>query len=470
MSLPLLVALAYDEKPEAWAFLMCIIGCIATGNIINKVYKRDLGQETVERRDSYIIVSSAWLIASLIGCLPYLLTGAIDNFFLAFFETCSGFTTTGASVFTDIEHLPHAILIWRCFTQWLGGMGIIVLFVALLPKLGAKAATISNVETPGPITAKISARSSDSALNLYKAYIMLTFILFLLLWAGKMNWFDALAHAFATMATGGLSTHNTGLAYFNSNYIYVVIGIFAFMAGTNFVLFFEMLAGRIQRIIKDEEFRAYVVIIAVSSALIAVSLTVSGTCKSVLESILRAVFQAINTMSTTGFMTGDVNWPSFCVLLMVFLMIVGGCSSSTAGGIKVSRMLVAAKIVLSELKRRTHDNLVDDIKFNKQLIPGTTLSYIYNYSTLFFATIIIGTLIVGIFGGGSAETNFLTILSCISSLGPGLDTLGLLCEYHISSPVCIITYNFIMIAGRLEITTLLVMFSRHFWQADRVFY
>lgn len=470
LGLPFLIALVYGETTETRAFLVTIIICLVSGLFVNLIYKKELEQEALNRRESYLIVSSAWIIASLIGCLPYLLSGVIDNFFLAFFEACSGFSTTGASVFTDIEHLPHSILIWRCFSQWLGGMGIIVLFVALLPRLGAKAASISSVETPGPISVKISAKSSDSAKNLYKAYIILTFILFLLLWAGKMNCFDALAHAFSTMATGGLSTHNTGLAFYHSNYIYLIIGIFAFMAGTNFVLFFEVLAGKAQRIIKDEEFRAYLLIISICSILIAVSLYLSETFRSFTEALLRALFQVINTLSTTGFMTGDSNWPSFCVLLMVFLMIVGGCSSSTAGGIKISRMLVAGKIVSSELKRRTHDNLIDDIKFNNQYIPGSTLSYIYAYSTLFFATIIIGTLIVSIFGGGTAETNFLTVISCISSLGPGLDTLGLLCEYHLSSPACIITYNLIMIAGRLEITTLLVMLSRHFWASDRVFY
>ncbi len=469
MCLPLLIALIYGEKTEIKVFLICILSCIAAGIIINVFFRKNITLEYANRRDSYLIVSFSWIIASVIGAVPYMLSGTIDNFFQALFESCSGFTTTGASVFTDIENLPHSILIWRCFSQWLGGMGIIVLFVALLPRIGAKVSSISNTETPGPIKSKIAAKSSDSSRYFYIAYFTLTSILFILLAFSKMNLFDALAHAFSTMATGGLSTHNTGLAYYDSGYIYMVIGFFAMTAGTNFILFFEFLAGRVSKIIRDEEYNTYLGIIFFSTLFIGLALWFNRSFSSISESFMHALFQTVNTLSTTGFMTGDAAWPPFCVLLLVFLMAMGGCSSSTAGGIKMSRMLIAGKIVKIELKQRTHSNLVDDIKLNRQPLQGSTLSYIYSYSTLFFATVILGTMIVSIFGGGSAETNFLTILSCISSLGPGLDTLGLVCEYHLSSPVCILTYNFIMIAGRLEITTILVLFSRHFWQPDKVF-
>ena len=470
MSLPLIIALAYDEKREAWAFLISIIVCFIIGIAVDYAFKTQLEQESLDRRDSYMLVSVAWIVASLVGCIPYMASGIISNFFLAFFESCSGFTTTGASCLTDIEILPRSILIWRCFSQWLGGMGIIVLFVALLPKLGAKAGSISAAETPGPISSKIAARQADNAQNLYAAYITLTILLFILLWVSKMNAFDAISHAFATMATGGFTTHNEGLAYFDSYYIYGVIGFFAFLAGTNFVIFFDILGGKASKILRDEEFKAYITIIGVSAVLIGVSLKLSGVCNDPIEALVRGLFQSINTLSKTGYLTGEVNWTSFCLLLLVFLMAIGGCSSSTAGGLKISRMLVSFKIVRAEIRRRTHDNINDDIKLNNHLIPGRTLSYIYTYSTLYFATIGIGTLIVSIAGGGSAVTNFLTIISCISSLGPGLDSMGLICQYHMESPICLLTYNIIMIAGRLEITTLLVLLSRHFWNPDRRFY
>lgn len=469
MMLPLLIALAYDEKSCAWAFLISIFVCFVPGMIIKYAFKKAFEDETVKKRDSYMFVASAWIVASLVGCIPYMISGVIDNFFYAFFETCSGFTTTGASVFTDIEQLPHAILIWRCFTQWLGGMGMIVLFTALLPRLGAKGLSITNAETPGPTETRLTAKYSDTAKRLYVIYIILTLVLFLLLLIGKMSPFDALAHSFATMATGGFATHNAGLAFFNSNYIYFVIGVFAFLAGTNFALFFDLLAGKVRKVFADEEFRLYLSIIGFSTITMTIALKAGNYHNRVLEDIGRALFQAVNTISTTGFMTSDVNWPSYCVLLMTCLMMIGGCSSSTAGGIKLSRIVVAFKIVKTELRKRSHEYIFDDITFNRERVKSSTLYHIYTYTTLFFLTIVVGTLLIGLFGGGSAPTNFLTVISCISSLGPGLDTLGLVCDYHLESNICLIIYNIIMIAGRLEITTLLVLFSRHFWHMDRVF-
>ncbi|MBQ0005539.1 MAG: TrkH family potassium uptake protein [Clostridiales bacterium] len=469
MILPLFIALAYDEESCAWAFLISMLVCFIPGMIVKSSFKKRLEDESVKKRDSYIFVSSAWIVASLVGSIPYMLSGTIDSFFYAFFETCSGFTTTGASVFTDIEHLPHAILIWRCFTQWLGGMGMVVLFAALLPGLGAKGLSISNAETPGPTETRLTARYSDTARKLYFTYIILTFILFVLLMLGKMSPFDALAHSFATMATGGSSTHNAGLAFFDSNYIYFVIGIFTMLAGVNFALFFDVIGGKIRKVIQDEEFRLYFIIIGFSAITMTISLRLSHTHNSIFEDFFRALFQAVNTISTTGFMTSDVNWPSYCVLLMTCLMMIGGCSSSTAGGIKLSRILVAFKIVRAELRSRSHEFVFDDISFNRERIKSSTLYHIYTYTTLFFMTIVVGTFLIGLFGGGSAQTNFLTVISCISSLGPGLDTLGLVCDYHFESNICLLIYNFIMIAGRLEITTLLVLFSRHFWNMNRAF-
>lgn len=469
MLLPLFIALAYSEELAAQAFLISILICFIPGMLLRTLSTTTLGEEKVSRRDSYLIVTLAWLTASLLGSFPYLLSESTDNFFHAFFESCSGFTTTGASVFTEIEHLPHAILMWRCFTQWLGGMGMIVLFTALLPGLGIKGLSISSAETPGPTETRLTAKYRDTARNIYLVYIALTLILFVLLFAGGMSPFDALAHAFATMATGGFSTHNAGLAFFNSRYIYFVIGIFAMLAGTNFALFFDVFAGRIKKVLEDEELVLYLTIIAVSTLLITASLGVKDVHSNVLYSMSHALFQAVNTLSTTGFLTGDVNWPSFCVLLLTFLMMIGGCSSSTAGGIKISRILIAFKIIKLELKSRTHENLIDDIKYDGVKVNASVLYHIYTYTSLFLMTIVAGTVMLSIFGGGSAQTNFLTIISCISSLGPGLDNLGLLCDYHLTSNISLLICNFVMIAGRLEITTMLIIFTRHFWCFDRTF-
>lgn len=469
MSLPLFTALVYDEKSAARAFIISIAICFGSSFFIRLFFHTELKDENIRRRDSFLIVVFAWLVASLVGSFPFLLSGSIDNFPQAFFESCSGFTTTGASVFTDIEHLPHAILIWRCFSQWLGGMGIIVLFTALIPGLGIKGFAISSAETAGPTETRLTARYQDTARRLYLSYIFLTIVLFILLNICEMNTFDALAHAFATMATGGFSTHNEGLAYYGSHYIYLIIGIFAFLGGSNFALFFEILSSRIKKIFEDEEFRAYLIIIGISTILMTFALYKAKVHTLWTHAFSHAMFQTINTLSTTGYATGDANWPSFCVLLLVLLMICGGCSSSTAGGVKICRITIAFKIVRLELRKRSHEYLIDDIKYNGIKIPSTILSQIHTYSSLFFATIVLGTILLGIAGGGSAATNFITVISCISSLGPSMDALGIVCDYHINSALSLFICNFIMIAGRLEIVTLLVLFSRHFWQIDRSF-
>ena len=468
--LPFVVALVYGEKQEAMAFLISIIVCIIFAICYSHGIKSDLSKVYFKSRDSYLLVSSAWIAASLIGSLPFLISGLVDNFFVAFVESCSGFTTTGASIFRDVESLPHSILLYRCFSQWLGGMGIVVLFVALLPSLGAIGGSFAKTESTGPLGTKVNAKSSDSAMNLYFSYVLLTFILFLLLLVGKMSPFDALAHAFSTMGTGGFSTHNEGLAYFDSGFIYAVTGVFAMFSGINFAFFYDLLKGRFKTAFADEELRFYFILIAFSTVTMSIVLKANGTFSKIGTCIWSALYQTLNTISTTGFSTGDMSWPSYCVLLLVILMVFGGCSSATAGGLKLSRVLISFKIIRAVLRSRTHERIVEDIRFNGQLIPSTSLSYTYNYSTLFFVTIFLGTFVVGIFGGGDTEANFLTILSCISSLGPGLDGLGLMCEYHTNSNICLLVYNFMMIAGRLEITTLLILLSRHYWNPDRVYH
>lgn len=466
-ALPLIIALVYGEKHQAGAFLISIAISELIGLLIIKLYGKDENTSKLKLRDSFFLVSVAWLLASLFGCIPYFLSGSTDNFLYAFFETASGLTTTGATIFTHVEDLSHSILIWRAFTQWLGGMGMIVLFFALLPKFGAAANVISQSETPGPMQRKITSRFSATARKLYLSYIALTAVLAVLLLFGGMSIFDAVAHAFTTMATGGFSTHTGGLGYFNSEYIYIVIGIFAFLAGTDFTLYHDVLKGKVSSLIEDEENRNYIIIIFVSAIAIMMSLSLSEEVDNAISDVSASFFQVVNTISTLGFETNNTTWPPFCILILVSLMIIGGCSSSTAGGIKVSRFITLFKVVRKEIKQRIHESVVEDIKYNGKRIDNDMVDYILSFTVLYLVVITSGTLIVCLAGGGDVMTNLLTALSCISNLGPGLDNLGLTCVYHTESWICTITYTFIMIAGRLEIMPFLVLFSRRFWNSNR---
>ena len=469
MVFPLIVALAYGEYHQAGAFLLSIAFCITPGIVVTKTYKHSIGEEKLAVRDSYFIVTASWILSSIAGALPYFFSGSINNILLAFFESASGFTTTGATIFSNVEILPHSILLWRSLTQWMGGMGMIVFFFAVMPKLGAKAGTISQAETPGPIQRKLTSKYTDTAKWFYIIYFSLTLILTILLIIGGMTGFDAINHALTTLATGGFSTKNDGISFYSNEFIYISIGLFALFAGTNFALFHDAIRGKFKSIIKDEEFRYYIAIILISSLLITISLKTTPQASNAVHDVTAAFFQVINTISTLGVETANSSWPPFCILILAFLMVMGGCSSSTAGGIKVSRVATFFKAVRIETKQRLHGNVVEDIKYNGRQLQRNTIDYIISFVVLYLAVILSATLLICLFGGGDLMTNMLSILSCISNLGPGLDNLGLLCQYHTESAICIIVYTMVMIAGRLELSTFLVIFSRHYWDTNRIY-
>lgn len=468
MVLPLIIALVYGEFRQAGAFLLSIVICTIPGFIVAKTYKTAVSDEKLSNNDGYFIVTAAWLLSSLFGALPYILTGVMPNFIDAFFESASGFTTTGATLFEDVEVLPHCILLWRSLTQWLGGMGMVVLFFAILPRFGAKANTIASAETPGAFQRKLTSKYSDTAKVFYSLYVFFTLVLTVLLLFGGMGVFDAFNHALTTLATGGFSTKNAGIGFYNSSFIYVVTGLFGFIAATNFGLFFDVITGNFKNAIKDEEFRSFVIIVAISSILITLSLKLTNTASNAVNDVTAAFFQVINTISTLGVETANSNWPPFCVIILALLMITGGCSSSTSGGIKVSRITTLFKVVRLEIKHRIHDSVVEDIKFNGKKIQSKTMDYILSFVVLYLVVVLSATVIICGFGGGDLMTNLISVLSCISNLGPGMDSLGLVCEYHTQSAICAITYTFVMIAGRLELSTFLVVFSRHFWNTNKV--
>ncbi len=469
LALPLLTALIYGEKGPALVFAVIMLACIVTGCVVHRVCRVDLETMQLKPRDSYFLVATVWIIMSVIGCLPYIFTGSLPSFFDAFFETCSGFTTTGSTVITDVEALPRSVLMWRSFTQWLGGMGIIVLFMAVMPRFGVKALNIASAETPGPTVTKLTSRFSGTAQRLYIAYIVLTVALVIFLMTGGLSFYDAINHAFTTMATGGFSTYNDSIAHFNSSYVTWIITIFMMLAGTNFELFFTAVQGHPGKSVKNEEFKLYISILLISTVAVAASLMIKGGYTSLFSAVTDSAFHVTTIMTTTGFATTDFNlWPSFCLMVLVILMVIGGCSSSTAGGVKVIRVLVLFKMIKREIKIKLHGSIVNDISMDAQKILSETITYIIGFVTLFIFTLTAGTFLVSLTGQGDLVTNFTATLSCISNVGPGLGGVGPTSTFAFYSAFSKFVLSIVMIAGRLELSTFFILFSTYFWRPNRI--
>lgn len=467
--LPLFVAIIYKEYDSVVAFTITCAISFGLGILTTSVLCKNASTESLRYTDSYFIVTFAWIMSSVLAAIPFVIEGSIPNVVDAFFEMCSGFSTTGATILTDVEALPKSMLFWRSETQWLGGMGIIVLMVALVPNLGVKAQNVASAETPGPTVTKLTSRFSDTARSLYIAYVILTAVLVILLLFGGMNLFDAVAHAFSTMATGGFGIYSDSIAHFNSYYITWVITIFMIIAGTNFNLFFTMIFDKVKTALADEELRLYGVILFVSTTLVTASLLTQGGYSSVFKALTDAAFQISTLISTTGYATTNFNlWPAFCKMVLILVMFTGAMSSSTAGGIKIIRVLSIFKMFKREVRVRLHDNIIDDVKYNGTKISGEVMMYMLSFVITFLMTLGVGTLIVSLRSDADLITDFTAVLSCISNVGPGLAQVGPIENFHFYSDFSTFVLAIIMIIGRLELSTVLIMFSRHFWNRNRV--
>lgn len=467
--LPLITALIYMEPGSVRAFSLVMLLCFAVGFIMRKACGVNIGDMEVKPRETYLLVASVWLLASCVGALPYMLTGVAPNFFDAFFETASGFTTTGSTILEDIEAAPRSVLMWRSLSQWLGGMGIIVLFVAFLPKLGIKARNIAAAETPGPTVTKLSTTFAGTAQRLYIAYLILTGAQTVLLMTGGLSLYDAVSHSFTTMATGGFSPYSASIAHFNSYYVTWIITIFMFLAGTNFELFFVLIFDNIKKAFKNEEFRLYGCIVISATILITITLMMRGGYSDVFQAVTDSAFQVMTITSTTGYATADFAlWPVFCQMLIIILMVIGASSSSTAGGIKVVRLLVIWKMIRREIEKRLHGRVVDDISLDGRKLPSETLIYIIGFISMYIFTLLMGTLSVSLADPSGLITNFTAVLTCISNVGPGLEGVGPSYTFAFYSNFSKLVLSLVMIAGRLELSTLFIIFTSYYWRPDRV--
>ena len=460
MLLALAVSLIYGEY-DSTAFLISSGICLVTGGIIawlTNGASRDIG-----KREGYIIVALVWIVFSFFGSLPYIISGSIPNFTNAFFETISGFTTTGSSILSNIESLPHGILFWRSISQWLGGMGIIVLSLAILPVFGIGGMQLYVAEVPGPSPDKISPRIRQTAKTLWIIYLGFTVTEVLLLWVGGMSFFDSVCHSFTTMATGGFSTKQASIAYWSSPFIQYVIVIFMFFAGTNFTLSYLALKGNFKSVFKDEEFKYYGIFILLFTAIIFAGLLITSQL-GVEQAFRDSLFQVVSIITTTGFATTDyLLWTPFLTILIFTLFFFGGSAGSTGGGIKIMRIVLLLKNSYYELRRMIHPHAIIPVKFNKHSVDSKIITNVLAFFMLYIIIFGLSTIVFTLIEPDMASAMG-AVATSLGNIGPGLGNVGPAENFLHVSPIGKWFLSFLMLLGRLELFTILVIFSPSFWK------
>jgi len=462
MIVPAVVALIYKEYNAFYSFIETIIFTMMI-SILAIVLLKKAKEATLSTKDGFLLVTFGWFVAALVGSIPFYISGCIPSYVDAFFETISGFSTTGASILNDIESLPKSMLFWRSLTHWLGGMGIIVLTVAILPLMGIGGLQLIKAEMPGPAVDKISPRIADNAKYLWLIYIVLTIAETILLMYGNMNLFDALTHTFGTVATGGFSTKDSSIQYFDSPYIETVVTIFMLLAGINFMMHYSFVTGRFKTILKNSEIKVYLSIFILATFFITFNMN-REMYIDVWESLRLASFQAASILTTTGYVSMDYQrWPYFAQGVLFMLMFVGGCSGSTAGGIKVIRITMLLKQAVNEMKYLLHPMGIFTLKANKHTVKKDIVYAISGFFFLYIAIALLLALIVST-SGVSLSTSLSSALAILGNIGPGFGNVGPASNYYFYPDYVKWALSFGMLAGRLEIYTVLVIFTPFFWK------
>lgn len=458
MLLPAVWAYYYGEA-EILHFIAAAVVTSGIGFALRKGTSSDAG---IHDREGFAIVSFGWSALAVFGALPFLMTGSIPSVTDAVFESMSGFTTTGASILPDVETLPKSVLFWRSFTHWLGGMGIIVISLAILPKLGIGGMQLFKAESPGPTKDKLTPRIRQTAAFLWGVYVLISALETVLLMLCGMDLFDALCHTFGTMATGGFSTHNASIAAFENPWIHWVIILFMFIAGTNFTLHYYALRGRPMRYFQDAEFRFYSA--AVLIAVIAVFLSSRSSLQENGQSLRDVVFQVVSLITTTGYITADYSkWHPFAVLILLMLMFIGGMAASTGGGMKVIRAVIVMKHAHIEIKKLIHPNAVFPLRFGKRIIAQEVATNILGFFLLFIVIFVAGGAVLLILGL-DFPTALGASIACLANIGPGIGDVGPTGNYASMPLIAKWVLIMMMLMGRLELYTVLVLFSRSFWR------
>lgn len=455
--LPLVCAFIYDE-PCAMVFAMCIALCLLAG--VALTFKPP-AKRSMYSREGFITVALSWIVISLFGALPFYFSGYIKNFIDAVFETVSGFTTTGASILTDVEVLPKSLLFWRSFTHWIGGMGVLVFLVAILPLSGGDNFHLIRAESPGPSVSKLVPKVGASAKILYGIYILLTVIQTVLMLLGGLSLFEALTLTFGTAGTGGFAILNSGLATY-SPYIQNVVTVFMIMFGIDFTVYYLILIGKLRLSTLSDEVKAYLGIIF--TAIVIISINCRSLFSGVSELVRHVAFQVGSIITTTGYSTTDFDkWPELSKTILVLLMLIGACAGSTGGGIKVSRIMILIKSIAKEIKIAAHPKSTHKITMNKRPVEHETIRavnvFIASYLLIFVASV----LIISI-DNNDFTTNFTAVAATINNIGPGLAKVGPTANFSLYSPLSTVVLTFDMLVGRLEIFPMLMLFSPYTWR------
>lgn len=458
MIAPLGVSIYYGES-DFKAFFIAILITAFVGTILSFSRAR---KEAVRYKEGFMIVGLGWLLISIFGAIPFLLAGTFDNFIDAFFETVSGFTTTGASVLKDIESQPHGILFWRSLTHWLGGMGVLVFTLSLLPAVGMSSLNILKAESTGPTPGKLVPKIAETARILYIIYILLTGLEIIFLKIGGMPLFDAVTHTFATVGTGGFSTKNKSIAAYNMPSIEWVIMIFTFLAGVNFSLYYDVLMGKFKSLFKDREFQFYCTVIGI--AIILITINITDSWGNILLSFRQAAFQVVTIITSTGFATLDYSiWPAFSKMILFILMFFGGCAGSTSGGIKILRVMIVFKYIKREFYKLIHPNSVISIRIGGQTIPENVVQNVIVFVLLYFL-IFAGLSLILLTQDMDLISSTSAVVASLSNIGPGFGSVGPAMNYAGLTTFTKILLSFTMILGRLEIYTVLILITPIFWK------
>jgi len=418
-------------------------------------------------RDGFAVVVLSWMGMALLGALPYYFSGQVPSFIDCFFESMSGFTTTGSTILAEVEILPNSVLFWRSLTHWIGGMGIIVLSLAILPLLGVAGMQLFQAEMPGPTKDRLAPRMQDTARILWAVYVFFTLVQTILLMFGGLSFFDAICHSFATLATGGFSTHTASAGHFQSVYVESVIILFMFLAGINFSLHFQGLSGKLSAYWQSEEFRFYLLLSSLTIVIICITNYAHNIYDNVGDNIRTSVFQVVSIMTTTGFGTADFDqWPSLCKVLLVSLMFVGGCAGSTGGGIKVVRILLFLKYARLQLRNLIHPNAVGTIKMGKVKVPQEIMVAILGFFALYIAFFMAASVVVTALGV-DLVTATTAVIATLNNIGPGLAMVGPAQNFGELPGLAKLVLSFCMLAGRLELYTVAVLLTPDFWKMAR---
>ncbi len=457
LMLPLATALLYGESAAPFlipALLLVLAGLLLSG--------RRPKSTALYARDGLAVVALAWITMSLFGAVPFVLSGDIPNYIDAFFETVSGFTTTGASILTAVEPLSRGALFWRSFTHWVGGMGVLVFVMAILPMTDGHGMHLMRAEVPGPTVGKLVSRMSDTAKILYGIYFVMTVIEIILLLLGGMPLFDACIHAFGSAGTGGFSSRNLSVGAYQNLYFDIVIGIFMLLFGVNFNLYYFLLIRRFRDVFRSEELRVYLGI--VTAAVLAIAVDITQMYGSFGTSLRHAFFQVSSIITTTGYATVDFNtWPTFSKGILVVLMFIGACAGSTGGGIKVARVVMLAKTSLGDMRRMLHPNAVATVRFEGKPVTDKTIRGVHLFLTVYLMVFTVSFLLLTL-EKFDLITTFTALAACINNIGPGLEIVGPMGNFSAFSPWAKLLLSFNMLVGRLEIFPMLLLFAPSIWK------